>query len=89
MKHYLTNKLEIDTSRDDMNEKLDHWLDSFEIFHRKYIIMPWESLNYYFPEESWYITVRSPPDFINRENETRFYFNSTIQVLYCNFILHY
>ena len=45
MKHYLTRILKSDTSSSDMNEKVDRWLDSFENFHKKYIIMLSESLN--------------------------------------------
>ena len=48
--------------------------------------MPLESLNYYFLEESLYITFRPPPGFIHRENETRRYLNTTIHRLYCNVI---
>ena len=84
MKHYLTNILKIDTSSGDMNEKVDHWLDSFEIFHKKYIIMPLESSNHFFLGESLYVTFWSPPGFINRENESVCYLNETIQLLYCN-----
>ena len=50
MKLYLTNILKRDTSSDDMNEKVDHWLDSFENFHNKYIILPLEPFNHFFPE---------------------------------------
>ena len=67
-----------------MKENVDHWLDYFEKSYKKYIIMPLESLNSYFLEENWYINVRSPPGFINQENETIYYFNATIQLLYCN-----
>ena len=84
MKHYLTNIFKSNTSSDDIKEKVDHWLDSFEKFHKKDIIMTSESLNYFFPGESWYITVRPPTGFINQENETRCYFNRTIQILYYN-----
>ena len=69
-----------------MKESIDHWLDSFRMFHNKYIIMPTESYNSLFPEGSRYITVRSPPYFIHRENETRRYSNITIKLLYCNVI---
>ena len=37
---YLTNILKYENSSDDMMENIDHWLDSFEKFHKKYIIMP-------------------------------------------------
>ena len=84
MKQYLTHIFESDTSSVDMNEKVYHWCDSFEKFHNKYIIMPSKYLNSSFLEESWFITVRSPPGFINQENETRCYLNATIQLLYCN-----
>ena len=40
MKHYLTHILKIDTPSGDMNEKVDYWFDSLEIFHKKYSIMP-------------------------------------------------
>ena len=44
--------LKSNTSSWDMNEKLDHWLDSFEKFHKKYIIMPSELLNSYLFHQS-------------------------------------
>ena len=51
--------------------------------------MTTESLNYSFPEESRYIAVISKSCFINQENETRCYFNETIQLLYCNVLFRY
>ena len=42
MRQCLTNILKCDSSNDYMKEKIDHWLDSFEFFHKKYIIMPTE-----------------------------------------------
>ena len=33
-------RIKNDTSSGDMDERVDHWLDSFEKFHNKYIIMP-------------------------------------------------
>ena len=49
MKHYLTKILKSDTSSGYMDEKVEHWLDSFENSQKKYIIMPLQSLNYSFP----------------------------------------
>ena len=66
MRQYFTNILKCDTWSDDTKENIDHWLDFFEIFHRKYIIMPIESYNYSFSEEMRYIAIRSPPGFINQ-----------------------
>ena len=66
MKHYLTYILKSDTSSGDMNEKVDHWLDSFEKFHKQYIIMPSLSLNPFLIEESLFVTVQSPPGFVNQ-----------------------
>ena len=40
MRDYLTHVFKNDTSSGDMDEKVDHWLGSFEKFHKKYIIMP-------------------------------------------------
>ena len=68
MKKYSIPILKSDTSIGDMNEKVDNWLDYFENIHKKYIIMPSESLNSPLLEESLFITFRSPPGFINREN---------------------
>ena len=82
MRQYLTNILRCDTSSDNMKAKIDYWLYSFEIFHKKYIIMPTKSYNYLFHLESRFIPVISLPGFINQENETRIYFNATIQLLY-------
>ena len=84
MKYYLTHVLNNYTSSGDMNEKIDDWLDYFEKFHKKYIIMPSLLLYSLFLEESLFVTVKSPPGFINRENETRFYLNATLQLLYFN-----
>ena len=84
MRQYLTNTLKCDTSSDGMKEKIKHWLGCFEKFQKKYIIMPIKSYNSYFPEEIRYTSVRSPPVFIIQENETRCYFNATIQILYSN-----
>ena len=69
MKHYLTHILKSNTSSGDMNEKVYHWFDYLENSHNNYIIMPLESLNSSFLEESLFITVWSPPGFINRGNE--------------------
>ena len=57
MKDYLTHVLKNKTSSGDMDEKADHWFDSFENFHKKYIIMPSISLNYLFLKESLFVTV--------------------------------
>ena len=84
MKDYLTHVLKNYTSSGDMDEKVDHWLGSFEKFHKKYISMPTISLNSLFLEEFFFVTVQSPPGFINRENETRCYLNATLQLLYFN-----
>ena len=65
---------------------VDHFLVSFEKFHNQYIIMPPLSLNPLLIEESLFVTVRSLPGFINQENETRCYLNSTFQLLYFNVI---
>ena len=84
MKDYLTHVLKNETSNGDMNEKVDNCLDSFEKFHKKYIITPSISLNYLILEESMFVTVQSPPGFINQENETICYLNATFQLLYFN-----
>ena len=55
---YLNHVLQNDTSIVDMNEKVDNWLDSFEKFHKKSIIMPSILLNSFFLEESLFVTVR-------------------------------
>ena len=66
MKDYLNHVLKNYTTSGDMNKRVDHWLDSFEKFHKKYIIMPSLSLNYLLIEESLFVTIQSPPGFINR-----------------------
>ena len=57
MKDYLTHIIKSDTSSGDMNENVYHWLDSFEKFHNRYIIMPSLSLNSFFLEDSLFVTV--------------------------------
>ena len=84
IKDYWTHRLKNDTSSGDMNKIVYHWLDSFEKFHKKFIIMPSLSLNSLLIEESLFVTVQSPPGFINRENETICYLNATFQLLYFN-----
>ena len=68
IKDYWTHVLKNDTSIGDIDEMVDHYLDSFEKFHKKYIIMPSLSLNLLLIEESLFVTVWSPPGFINTEN---------------------
>ena len=82
-RQYFSNILKCGHSSDYMKEKIYHWLDYFEFFYKNYIIMPIESYYYSFPEEIRYFKVRSPPGFIHQENETRFHFNATVQILYC------
>ena len=45
IKDYWTHVLKNYTSSGDMDEMVDHWLVSFENFHKKYIILPSISLN--------------------------------------------
>ena len=73
MKDYWNHVFKNDTSGGETDEELDHWFDSFEKFHKKCIIMPSLSLNYLLIEESFFVTVRSPPGFINQKNEKIFY----------------
>ena len=40
MKDYWTHVLKNYTLSGDMDVKVDHWCDSFEKFHKNYIIMP-------------------------------------------------
>ena len=48
MKDYFTHVLKNYTSSGDMDENIDHWLDSFENSQKKYIIMPSLLLNFCF-----------------------------------------
>ena len=84
MKDYWTHVLKNDTSSGDMDENVDHWFDSFENSHKKYIIMPLLLLNSLLIEESLFVTVRSPLGFIHWENEAICYLNATFQLLYLN-----
>ena len=56
IKDYWTHIFKNDTSSGDMDEKVDHWLDSFENFHNKYIIMPSLLLHSLLIEESLLVT---------------------------------
>ena len=56
IKDHWTHVLKNDTSSGDMDEKVDHWLDSFEKFHKNHIIMPSLSLNSLLIEESLFVT---------------------------------
>ena len=85
MRQYLTNILKCDTSSDFTKEKIDQWLDSFKKLQKKYIITPKESYNYSFHEESRFILVRSPPCFMDQENETIFQFNHSTVILKYSF----
>ena len=68
VKDYWTRILKNDTSSDDMDEMVDHWLVSFENFHKKYIIMPSLSLDTLLIEDSFFVTFRPSPGFIHQEN---------------------
>ena len=82
MRQHLSSISKSDTQNDDVEGEIDHWLYFFENFHQKYIIIPTESYICSVPEESRYIAVITPPGFINQENETGCYFNTTISLLY-------
>ena len=57
IKDYWTRVLKNDTTSDDMDEMVDHWLVSFEKFYKQYIIMPSLLLNPLLIEESLFVTV--------------------------------
>ena len=84
VKDYWARVLKNDTTIYEMDELVDQCLLSFEKFHKQYIIMPSLSLEPLLIEENPFVTVRSPPGFVNQENETRCYLNSTFQHLYFN-----
>ena len=89
MRQYLYNILKRDTQSNDIRVKKDHWLDSFEIFHKQYIIIRTESYSSSVTEDNRYIAAITTPDFNNQENETICDLNTIIQFLYCNVILDY
>ena len=66
MKHDLTNVFKKETLQVVIWKKMEHWVESLENFHKKYIILTLEWLNSSFPEESMYVAVWSTPGFINR-----------------------
>ena len=66
------------------NEVIDDCLFKFENFQKHFIIIPLFSLNPLIIEEKPFITVQSPPGFINKSNETRCYLNAIFQNLYYN-----
>ena len=86
VKYYWARVLKNDTTIYEMDELVEHCLVSFEISHKQYIIMPSLSFKPLLIEESPFVTVQSPPGFVNRENETGCYLNSTLQHLYYNVI---
>ena len=67
VKDYWSRVLKNDTTIYEMDELVDHCLDSFEEFHKQYTIMPSLSFDPLLIEESSFVTVRSPPGFINLE----------------------
>ena len=86
MRQYFSNILIYYTHSDCNKEKIDYWLDDFKKFHQQYIVIPTESYNSSITEDIRYIAVRTPPGFINKKNKYIYYFNATIQLLYCNII---
>ena len=57
VKDYWTRILKNDATSDDMDEMVDHWLFSFENFHKHYIIMSSLLFNPLLIEESLFVTV--------------------------------
>ena len=74
-KDYWDRVLKKDTTLYEMNELVDDCLVIFEKSHEQYIIIPSISLDPLLIEEKPFVTVRSPPGFVNQENETRCYLN--------------
>ena len=71
-----------DTTIYTIDELVGDCLFTFEKFHKQYIIIPSLSLNPLLIEEKPFVTVRSPPGFVNQENEIRCDLNLTFQ---CSF----
>ena len=82
VKDHWTRVLKKDTTLYEMNELVDDCLVTFEKFHKHYIIIPSLLLDPLLIEDKPFFTVRSSPGFVNPENETRCYLNSTFQHLY-------
>ena len=66
VKYYWAHVLKNDTKIYEMDELIYHCLVSFENFHKQYIILTSLLFNPLLIEESSFVTVRSPPGFINR-----------------------
>ena len=86
VKGHWARVLKKDKTLFEMNELVDDCLVTFEKFQKQYIIIPSLLLDPLFIEEKPFVTFRSPPGFVNPENETRCYLNSTFQHLYYNVI---
>ena len=61
IKYYWTHVFKNNTSSGNMDEMVDHWMDFFEKFHKKYIIMPSLLLNSLLIEESFSSQFDHPP----------------------------
>ena len=79
--------LYIDIDETDTEKDTNQFITDSSNFINKHIIQCYNKLIYSIPEEPHYISSMKPTGFVNGQDESRFYVNSSLQVLFFNIFL--
>ena len=82
LRKYLYGILSIDNTEADLEKKTNQFINDISNFNNKHIIQCNNKPIYNIPEEPRYISSMTPIGFMNGQDESRCYVNSSFQVLF-------
>ena len=87
LRKYLSGILSIDNDKADLEKKINQFINGIRDFNNKHIIHFNNKPISNIPEEPRYISSMTPIGFMNGQDESRYYVNSSFQVLFFNIFL--
>ena len=89
LRKYISGILHIENNKADLEKKVDEFINDKSDFNKTHIIksniLPVSNI----PEEERFISSMTPIGFRNDQDESRYYVNSTFQVLFFNIFLEH
>ena len=79
---YLGGLLSIIFDEEDLKNITKQWINDMSIFNNEHIIQRYNILQSNIPEEPRHISCMTPTRFVNSQNESRRYVNSSFQVFF-------
>ena len=84
LRKHLSGILSIDIDESDLEKKKNQFINDISDYNNKHIIQCYNKNVSNIPEETCYISSITPTGFINGQDESRCYVNSSFQVLFFN-----